>query len=265
MTDEQIKRKISDALACFIDSDKGNALSDHNYMKVFDTPLIGYAAADDALFKTFRNDTVVGACFQPPDSWLPGAATVISYFLPFTRKIRDSNRLAGLPSEEWVSARIDGEIFNNAVRAFLVGLIENLDAKAVSPAADPRFRINNNISNWSERHVAFAAGLGTFGLHRGLITSKGTAGRFGSVVTTMCLEPVSRPYTSHNEYCLFFTSGKCGACIKRCPPAAITKQGKDNKACSDYIDNEIEPRFAPRYGCGKCNISVPCEYISPVG
>ncbi len=51
MTDERIKRKISRALARFIDGDAGNALWAHNNMKVYDTPLIGYAAADDAYLR----------------------------------------------------------------------------------------------------------------------------------------------------------------------------------------------------------------------
>jgi len=263
MNDDRIKQQISSALERFIDSDARNALPAHYNMKIYDAPLIGYAAADDAYFETFRNEAVVGPCFVTPEKWLPGAKTVISYFLPFTREIRESNRTAGLPSEEWVSARIDGEAFNNAVRAFLVRFLENLGAQAVAPVADQRFHVWNNISNWSERHAAFTAGLGTFGLHRALITAKGSAGRLGSVVTTLRLEPTPRPYSGHNEYCLFYTSGKCGACIKRCPPAAITKQGKDNKACGDYIDNEIEQRFSPRYGCGKCNAGVPCEFKRP--
>ncbi len=198
-----------------------------------------------------------------PRQWLPGARTVISYFMPFAREIRESNRLAGLPSEEWVSARIDGEVFNSAVRGFLVHLLEELDADAVAPVSDMRFCITDRIANWSERHAAFAAGLGTFGLHRALITAKGTAGRFGSVVTTLAIEPTPRIYTGLHDNCLFYAKGTCCACIKRCPPGIITKEGKDNKACSDYIDAEVLPRFAPRYGCGKCSTAVPCEYRSP--
>ena len=36
-------------------------------------------------------------------------------------------------------------------------------------------------STWSERHVAYVSGLGTFGLSGGLITAKGQAVRLGSV------------------------------------------------------------------------------------
>ncbi len=53
--------------------------------------------------------------------------------------------------------------------------------ETVAPLLDPRMDIkmpSNGYaeslytSNWSERHVAFAAGLGTFGLHTNIITEK---------------------------------------------------------------------------------------------
>lgn len=259
-----VKDQIEQALKCFVENDERNAMPAHHNLKIYDAPLIGYAAADDEYFDVFRNEGIVGPSFLLPQQWLPGAKTVISFFLPFAREIRESNRLAGLPSEEWVSARIDGEVFNNTVRDFLADWLKELGAEAMAPARDPRFTVKDRISNWSERHVAHAAGLGTFGLHRALITAKGTAGRFGSVITTLALEATPRPYTGRNDSCLFFAKGTCGACIRRCPPGAITKAGKDNKACSDYMDAEVKPRFAPRYGCAKCNTAVPCEYRSPV-
>lgn len=43
-------------------------------------------------------------------------------------------------------------------------------------------------SSWSERHVAYAAGLGNFGLNGCLITSLGTSVRFASLVTSLPLE-----------------------------------------------------------------------------
>jgi epoxyqueuosine reductase len=115
--------------------------------------------------------------------------------------------------------------------------------QALAPGLDLRFRVEEKKSNWSERHVAFVAGLGTFGLHRALITAKGTTVRIGSVITTLVLSPTPRPYTRYDEYCPFLTRGTCGACMKRCPPAAITERGKNNNACGDYIDKEILSLF----------------------
>lgn len=248
----------------FIKSDSRNILHAHNNIKIYDSPLIGIASANDSYFEEFRKPGIVGPKFILPTEWLPEATSVISFFLPLTKELRDTNRNPGLPSEEWISERIDGEAFINAAHVFLVELLKELNAKAVAPSIDPRFCVEDKISNWSERHVAFTAGLGTFGLHRALITAKGTAGQIGSVITTIALTPTPRPYTRYDEYCPFLTQNKCGACIRRCPPIAISEKGKENKVCSDYIDREIRSRFSPRYGCGKCNINVPCENKIPI-
>jgi epoxyqueuosine reductase len=260
--DEQ-QNQIHTKLSEFIKKSPTNSLTAHGGMKMYGAPLLGIASADDPLFQEFRKPGVVGPDFILPQEWLQGAKSVISYFLPFTKEIRDTNRKPGLPSEEWVSARIDGEKFNNATRFFLIELLKGLHADAVAPCIDPRFQVVLRISNWSERHVAFAAGLGTFGLHRALITAKGSTGRIGSVVTTLELTPTKRNYIRYDEYCLYLTQGKCGACMRRCPPHAITEKGKDHQICGDYIDREILSRYAPRYGCAKCNISVPCEDRNP--
>ena len=113
-------------------------------------------------------------------------------------------------------------------------------------------------SNWSERHVAFVCGLGTFGLSKGIITSKGVAGRFGSIITELYLSPQKREYENIYEYC-----SMCGACIKKCPVNAISiENGKDHIICSKFLDKTAE-KYKPRYGCGKCQIGVPCESRIP--
>lgn len=259
-----IQTYIWEKIADFVENDPGNVLPAHGNMRIYDSPLIAVAQAGDPYFEEFRKPGIVGPDFMPPEEWLPGAKSVISYFLPFTKEIRDSNCGPYWPSEEWVSARIDGEAFNNALRAFLVSMLKKLGAQAAAPALEPRFKVTRRISNWSERHAAFVAGLGTFGLHRALITKMGTAGRLGSVITSLALEPTPRGYTRYDAYCPFLTKGQCGACIPKCPPAAISDAGKDHGICSDFLDNEILPKFAPRYGCAKCNISVPCEHKLPM-
>ena len=114
-------------------------------------------------------------------------------------------------------------------------------------------------SNWPERHVAFVCGLGTFGLSKGLITSKGMAGRFGSIVTELEIIPNKREYEGIYEYCT-----ECGACIKKCPVNAITfENGKDHQICCEFVDL-TKNKYKPRYGCGKCQVSVPCESRIPV-
>ncbi|MDR3542051.1 MAG: DUF3102 domain-containing protein [Desulfosporosinus sp.] len=77
-------------------------------------------------------------------------------------------------------------------------------------------------------------------------TEKGSVGRLGSVITTLALKPTKRNYQKHDEYCLYLTQGKCGACMRRCPPHAITAKGKDHQICEEYISREVLSRWAPR-------------------
>ena len=138
---------------------------------------------------------------------------------------------------------------------------------AVCPACHPNMKAtfhdeNPSIayhSNWSERHIAYICGLGTFSLTRGIITEKGAAGRLGSVVTTAALPVTERPYSGIDDYCI-----KCGACIDRCPVNAISLEtGKDNYACHNALleSKKVYPGYV---GCGKCQVGVPCEYTRPV-
>jgi epoxyqueuosine reductase QueG len=192
-----------------------------------------------------------------PNEWLSSAKAVISYFLPFTKRVRETNRLLGLPSTEWLYGRIEGERFNVALREFVARLFIDAGYDAVAPALDTRYTVTSRKSNWSERHVAYIAGLGTFSLSCSLITKLGSAGRLGSVMASADLAPTLRTYQSRDEYC-----SKCGSCISRCPPLAITEHGKDHAVCSQYLDR-VKVRYSPRYGCGKCQTGVPCEYQIP--
>lgn len=100
--------------------------------------------------------------------------------------------------------------------------------------------------------------LGTFGLSKGLITKRGIAGRFGSIITELYLALDNRAYHEIYEYC-----SMCGAYVKNCPVKAISiENGKDHNICSKLLDITAD-KFKPRYGCGKCQINVPCENRIP--
>ena len=236
-------------------------------LKIFDAPIFAFGDPDDAYFSLFKVPSVIGEHFMPPKEWVSEAQTVISFFLPFTKEVKESNRFDKfLPSAEWLHGRIEGQ---NVVRK----LCEHLNHKIQSegyistiPSADKRFKIVKDLastttpfsSNWSERHAAFVCGLGTFGLSKGLITEKGMAGRFGSIITNLKLEKTQRTYKDIYEYCTM-----CGACTQKCPVDAITiETGKDHILCSDYVD-QIEEKYKPRYGCGKCQVGIPCESQIP--
>ena len=248
---------IQQQLNGFVSTNPKNVVAELDMMQIYDQPLLGVANAEDTLWKKLKEPDVIDPLHLSPTEWLSGAKSVISCFLPFTERVRSANRSEGWPATEWLYGRYEGEMFSNAVRCYLVEILQRLSGHAVAPALDVRFAVVQRRSNWSERHVAFIAGLGTFSLSRSLITNQGSAGRFVSVVTDLALEPTPRPYSEVDEYCT-----KCGACILRCPPLAIDKNGKDNAICSLYV-RETEVRYKPRIGCGKCQTGVPCEARRP--
>ena len=238
---------------------------------LYDTPLIGFASADDELFERFRRKEVIGANFMGPHEWLPEAKTVISFFLPISETVRKSNLAdATDPSKEWLYARIEGQEF---IGRYMAAIKKHLEEKGISacvPSSDERFGLKIEFtvegfrpafhadSKWSERHAAYACGLGTFGLSRGLITEKGMAGRFASIIVSEPFEPTPRKYTGIDDYCI-----KCGACIRKCPVNAISlKHGKNNLQCHRHVE-KMKKKYSPRYGCGKCQVGVPCEARCP--
>lgn len=251
---ESLLRSMGD----FVDSSEMNRVPQIGLERIYDRPLAAVAAADDPLFSELKRDEVIGAHTRSPDEWLPQARAVVCYFLPFSREVRKSNAQAGLPSTEWLYGRMEGEAMNNALRQHLTRLLQEAGTQALAPVSDARFGIERNRANWSERHVAYIAGLGTFGLHASLITLAGSAGRLGSVITTMPLSATQRPYQTRDAYCVH-----CNACIRRCPAAAITPQGKSHPLCESYQKETVVPLYKPRYGCGKCLTAVPCESRAP--
>jgi len=253
-------KRIKDFMHELVDGSPLNRVDEEDFKidKIFDYPLVKVADASDPLFERLKEPEVVGEHYLLPSDWLPGARSVISYFLPFSLQVREANRVPGWAAREWLYGRIEGEEFNNSVRQHLVDLVEKAGGRAVAPLLDSRMKVENLRCNWSERHVAYIAGLGTFGLSKSMITEKGSAGRYGSLVVDLEMAPSLRPYKEIDEYCNF-----CGECIDRCPPEAITQEGKDVTACSRYLKEDVSPRFKPRYGCGKCQTGVPCEERIP--
>jgi epoxyqueuosine reductase QueG len=249
-----IKQQLDD----FVLKSPKNIVPDLGMMRLYELPLVAIASAEDLYWDELKKPEVIGPGHLSPTEWLSGARSVISCFLPFTERIRKANRSQGWPAMEWVYGRYEGGLFVNDVCRFLEELVRQAGGQALAPSVNERFAVVKKRSNWSERHAAFIAGHGTFSLNRSLITSAGSAGRIGSVITDLELEPTPRAYTEVEEYCT-----KCGACMKRCPPMAIDENGKDNAVCSKFCD-ETKVRHAPRYGCGKCQTGTPCEAGRPL-
>jgi len=250
--------------------------------RFFDEPLVGFASAADPLFTEYKR--IIGPFHRTPASFLatePDAqamlqGTVICWILPVTRATRKTNRRERMwPSREWAHTRNYGEIFNNLLRLHVAAFLFGHGHRAIAPVLSPGWmRIEDTpvgiASTWSERHAAYAAGLGTFSLNDGLITERGIAHRCGSVITDLVLPPTKRSGTDHRGNCLYYREGSCGICIDRCPAGAISLEGHDKPKCRDYVHGEIPRAVGERFqvselGCGLCQTMVPCEGSIPRG
>ncbi|MDF2923703.1 MAG: iron-sulfur cluster-binding oxidoreductase [Paenibacillaceae bacterium] len=256
--------EINEFIAEVVRKDFRNTLPEGSNPPIWDEPLVGIASAHDPLFKRFQDPEVVGPGHRLPEEWLPGAQSIISFFLPYSKEILFSyKKESRYSSLEYASGKWNGSKFLNVVRRALIRFVREQGGEGVAPNIDPRYDSDGMLPFWSERHTAFAAGVGTFGLHQGLITVKGVYGRLGSVITTLRLTPTERSYTDVYEYCLYAHDGSCYACIDRCPSRAITDAGKLPGMCTKHGNGEHFKEW--EYGsCGHCSTFVPCSRRIPV-
>ncbi|PLX42599.1 MAG: 4Fe-4S ferredoxin [Deltaproteobacteria bacterium] len=273
---EFIEAKIKEFTAS-----EANSMQKETLEPAWAEPLIGVSSGADPLYTFYKSH--IGDFHltpleflrhkYPDDAFSAEEVSVVSWVLPQTKATKADNREEKfLPSERWARSRIYGGEFNNALRRELEEALEVEGIKAVSPMISPVWKFIKSekhglASNWSERHAAFAAGLGTFSLSDGLITPVGKAHRLGSIIVAKGIEPSKRLYEGHAEHCLFYQNGSCGKCIERCPIGAITKEGHDKALCQRYVD--MTWQYVERahhfkgYGCGLCQTGVPCESKIP--
>lgn len=278
---EILHKKISE----LVENDPGNR--DENGTRYFEAPLIGFASGSDELFARYKS--IIGPFHWTPAEVLEQAfggvaesgkrssekfeGTVICWILPITRNVRLSNRKeTTFPSRLWGRTRNFGEHFNNTVRQTVMDFLSGRGFKAAAPMLleewghVPDYR-NRIASRWSERHAAYAAGLGTFSINDGMITERGIAHRIGTVVTDLVLRPDQKPYSDYRENCLLCRGQKCGKCIDRCPVNAISANGHDKELCRAHCDESSRIK-GKEYGvtitgCGLCQTKVPCEASIP--
>ena len=238
--------------------------SDYIGMKIYEAPIFAFGSPSDCLYIEYKSDEIIGSHTLTPTEWLSSSQTVISFFLPYSQAVKKANSIdPNWPSAAWLHGRYEGQLLLNELSSFLTTTLLESGFETISPSLDSRYKIIRNeadqmVANWSERHVAYACGLGTFSLSKGIITEKGMCGRLGSLVTSLNLPKDQRNYSDISEFCTM-----CGLCIRRCPAQAISiTHGKKYEPCATFL-REIGEKHHPRYGCGKCQIRVPCESKIP--
>ncbi|MGO9119708.1 MAG: epoxyqueuosine reductase [Desulfomonilaceae bacterium] len=275
---EEMRSWVSETIGEYVENSPENSLKMKPDEKAWDEVLVGFSSGADPLYMAYK-DLVGESHWTPleafsmqfPDAVVrPDNLTVITWILPQREVTKADNRKETFyPSRRWVQARFPGEEFNNSLRRHVVHELSGKGIRSVAPLLLPEWSWVKSTkyvfsSKWSERHAAYAAGLGTFGLCDGLITPKGKAHRAGSVVTNLSMPATARPYDDHHAYCLFFYDGSCTGCRKRCPVEAITEFGHDKKKCRNHVEvtcgEFVKDNYgSDGYGCGLCQTGVPCE------
>ncbi len=202
-----------------------NRLAGFSGVAVFDPPLVGVADGEDPLFAEFAR--AVGPRHLRPRAFLASRfpqgprirrVSVISWILPFSAMVRESNRGGQWPSPLYSLARNKGQAVAQRLGRRLAALLKTKGLAAAVPTLTGDYDIFHSSefvysSSWSERHVAFAAGLGRFGLNGSLVTPHGSHVRLGSLVVGSALEPSSRSSGTHRAACLESRGKPAGAAL----------------------------------------------------
>lgn len=270
-----------------------NRLPAYNNEPIVGEPQVGFAVGNDPIFQDFKKESIIGEFHFTPEEAIStylkrqkknvgkkrgSSLSVVSIVFTATKKTRLSNR----PESVMASPRCQyafnrGLMFMESALQHLVSVLETLGYQAVAPILTrPAYHLwldkDGPTSDWSEKHVAYAAGHGTIGLSGGLITSKGTAWVCGSVITDLVLTPTPRAYENYHAYCLYYRNGSCKRCMQRCPSGAISELGYDKRKCFFYHEVDL-PRISRELGrepeegghtiCSLCQTKVPCEGMIP--
>jgi hypothetical protein len=279
-----LEKKIKD----YVVRSPDNRLEAFDNDAIFDEPLVGFADGYDAIFADYKK-TIGDMHLTPPQALTAqmendgksfnesAPVGVISIIFPIAEKTRLGMRAeTECTTVRWNHTRWLGQDLVRKTCYYLIDLLQKLGYNAVAPGLGKSFsfrRVEGKIaSSWSERHIAYAAGMGTFGLSDAFISERGVAIRCGSVVCDVALATTPRIYDGEYANCLFFVDGSCRRCMERCPGGAIDEQGHDKNKCSATMRNANDlaeklgrkSAMVGRYAsCGLCMTKVPCEHMIP--
>lgn len=235
-------------------------------------PLVGFADAKHPDILNIKN--IISPSHKIPTDVLASASVVIAYFVPFTRELAETNRSdRDMASPEWALAYEETNAMFRRMNEHLITELFNMGYDAAVSSEAYTFDREKLISNWSHRHFARIAGLGTFGVNNMLITRKGGCGRYGTIVTNLDVKP-DRPLGE--ELCIYKKKEGCGVCIGRCPSGALSPEGFERQKCYDILQRNAEryqsfgssyfnssgdkPNSIGSEVCGKCISNVPCSF-----
>lgn len=250
---------------------------------MFEMPLIGIAAGDDPYYD-FLKEHIGDFHWTPAEAFAkkygsapdPSKLRVVSLVFPQTEETKElQNKQIKTPCDNWYISRGEWENlmheFGDKLEAQLYDIgISSVFIDNLSELSAMHSHNLGDASNWSHRHAAFSAGMGTFGLSDGFISERGMAVRLATIIVEADFEITPKGDIGPYDWCLYYKSGICGACIRRCPIRAITEKGHDKIACSRYKDTKCAENWPEHIDssnyktpCGLCQTKVPCANKRP--
>jgi len=222
--------------------------------RMYREPIIAFADAKDPEFEGIKK--ITHEKHMLPEEWMPEGRTIVSYYIPFSRDLMEKNRSHEYVAKEWAVAYIETNNLIKEINAKLAEALKKFGIETVWQLPANSFDDEKLMACWSQRHIAYIAGLGTFGQNNMLITDKGCSGRYGSFIIDYYIEPSVK---SRKEKCLYKRNGSCGKCMELCPVQALTPVGFDRYKCNERVwqVDAFYHDLAECDCCGKCLLG-PC-------
>lgn len=268
------RKKIIEEIKVFVAAENAKLVvigdESQGEQAIWQEPIVGFADAGSDYIRSLKE--IVHPDHQMPQEVMEDASIIIAYFLPFEKWVTESNT-GELASAIWAKSYEATNAMMARLNEHIIDVVHKLGYEAKTAPEAAVFYRDEVMSHWSFRHLAYAAGLGTFGMNNMLITDRGCSGRYNAIVTNLDVEP-DQP--KDEESCLFKKNGTCGACMVKCPAGALSINGFDRHKCYEQClkNAAIHNSYGSSYGsnkevigsevCGKCIAGMPCTYRKEV-
>ena len=252
-----MEEKIKEIITSCVENENSLFVEYNTWRK----PLISSIDANNQQINSLK--AIVSKDHLLPHDILQDAKSIICFFIPFTDEINKSNISNRISSKEWALTYIRTNTLIARISNEIELLMKSAGYTVGKIPATHNFDTKTLMSNWSHRHIAYFAGLGSFGINNMLITEHGCCGRLGSIVTNYPLK--ERNIVNHKEKCLNKINGSCGFCIKKCVNQALNEKEFNRFVCYEMcLENaEFHKNIGYADVCGKCLVGLPCSYKDP--
>lgn len=116
-------------------------------------PLVRFAAADDPRFPALRH--LAEATHMMPRDLLPGARSVIAFFVPFDYSVVEANtRHKEKVAREWAEAYVETNALIGRITSHLIQSLAEWGVRAAAEPATHNFDPVSLVSRWSHKSIA---------------------------------------------------------------------------------------------------------------